>query len=97
MEQKESDNIVMTTVPKLTRRGGTLPITFLTFSLLNSMLSDSFSFCSISKVFLVSQFQLILHKIIVCPSLGGQRLMVAFLNHFSMVDDHDLVGILHRA
>jgi len=46
---------------------------------------------------LVSQFQLILYKIIICPSLGGQRLMVAYLNHLAMVDDHDLVGILHRA
>ena len=35
----------------LTRRGGTLPITFLTFSLLNSILSVYFSSCSISKAF----------------------------------------------
>ena len=49
------------------------------------------------KSILVSQFQLILYKVIVCSSFGGQRLMVTYLNHFAMVDDHDLVGILHRA
>ena len=49
------------------------------------------------KSVLVSQFQLILHKVIVCPSLGGQSLMVAYLNHLTLVDDHDLAGILHRA
>ena len=43
--------IITIIVPKLTRRGGTLPITFLTFSLLNSILSVSFSFCSMSKAF----------------------------------------------
>ena len=47
--------------------------------------------------YLVSQIQLILHKIIICPSLGGQRLMVANLNHLTLVKDYDLVGILHRA
>ena len=49
------------------------------------------------KSILVSQFQLILHKIIVCSSLGCQRFMIANFNHISMVDDHNLVGILHRA
>ena len=49
------------------------------------------------KSILVSQFQLILYKVIVCSSFGGQRLMVTYLNHFAMVDDHDLVGILHSA
>ena len=49
------------------------------------------------KSILVSQFQLILYKVIVCSSFGGQRLMVTYLNHLSMVEDHDLVGILHRA
>ena len=49
------------------------------------------------KSILVSQFQLILHKIIVCSSLGCQRFMIANFNHISMVYDYDLVGILHRA
>ena len=49
------------------------------------------------KSILVSQFQLILHKIIVCSSLGCQRFMIANFNHISMVDDHNLVGILYRA
>ena len=33
-----------------------------------------------------AQFKLILHKIIVCSSLGCQRFMIANFNHISMVD-----------
>ena len=40
---------------------------------------------------------MILHKVIICPLLGCQGLMVANLDHLAMVDDYDLVGILHRA
>ena len=43
--------IVMITVPIRTINGGTSPMTRRTFSLLNSIFSDSLSFCSMSNAF----------------------------------------------
>jgi len=45
----------------------------------------------------IPQFQLVLDEIIVCTPLGYERVVVALLHDAPIIDDHYLVGILHRA
>ena len=45
----------------------------------------------------VSQLQLILHQIKICPFFLNQLFMCSFFNYFTFFEDNDLVGILYCA